>query len=122
TDLVHTINFANPELTQQFTQAAERRGVPVVVTTLYEDWSRFLRVCHVAGAYFKKVLTEAAIADARAVDRRELRDLLARVRAVTATSDRPNAYAASVARVLLACGESERRRLEKDYPAARVRV
>ena len=122
TDLVHTINFANPELTQQFTQAAERRGVPVVVTTLYEDWSRFLRPCHVAAAYFKQALAQAGASDARGVDRRALRDLLARVRAATPPADRPNAYTASVARVLLACGESERRRLEEDFPSARVHV
>lgn len=40
-DLVHLYNFCTPKPVEEQARRAHARGVPFVVTTLYEDWPRF---------------------------------------------------------------------------------
>ncbi len=122
-DLVHTINFANPDLTRELTAAAERQGVPVTVTALAEDWPRFLNLAVGAELCFKSALGDGRGPIVARVDRSALREALAAVRALEPFSAPDNRFTASAARVVFACGESERRRLLEEYPMANdVRV
>jgi glycosyltransferase involved in cell wall biosynthesis len=120
TDVVHAINFATPEVTQTFAEQAQRRGVPLVVTTLYEDWPRFFHLAKAAAAHFAAVLDEETGVPRHVST--TLAETLAEARVKRAAPAR-NAVTSTIADVLLACGESERRRLLQDYPRARsVRV
>jgi len=123
TDVVHTINFATPEVTRGFAERAERAGVPLVVTTLYEDWPRFDRLSTAAYLLFQRALDPERGRTAVRLDRLTFGAVLARVRDLPEAVAADNTVTAAHARLLLACGESERQRLCADYPAARdVRV
>jgi spore maturation protein CgeB len=128
TDVVHTINLATPEATRAFAEGADRARVPLVVTTLYEDWARFLDRANAAHLVFRQLIGSAPGKRAAGFDRARFQEVfagLAAARSGTATSGSApaNRITAGIARVLIACGESERRRLETDFPMARdVRV
>jgi spore maturation protein CgeB len=118
TDVVHTINFATPEATRRFAEGAERARVPLVVTTLYEDWRRFLGRAHAAHLVFRQLIEGAAGERRARFDRARFQEVLAGLAETKSDSAAANRTTAGVARVLIACGESERRRLRADFPLA----
>jgi len=121
TDVVHAIGLTAPETRLVAEQAAHAR-VPLVVTTLYGDAGRFTASSNAAAALFRLAIDprggQRAVLDHRA--------LVAAVAATgnDATSAPPrDTGVAELARVLLCCGPSERRRVQADYPLGRdVRV
>ena len=123
TDVVHTINFATPETTRGFAEDADRAGVPLVVTTLYEDWPRYLGLSGAASVLFRLSVDPSGARRGAALNRQTLATALSRARGV-ATAARPqNDVTAAIARVLFCCSDSERRLVVSDYPTARdVRV
>jgi GT2 family glycosyltransferase/Flp pilus assembly protein TadD len=118
TDVVHTINFATPETTRSFARSAEHARVPLIITTLYEDWPRIYGLSAAAYTLFRLALDPERVRRGVRFDRAAFGAALARIRELPALPAADNAVAAASARVLLACGESERRRLRTDYPAA----
>lgn len=125
TDVVHTLNFATADVTSRFAEAAERAGVPLVVTALYEDWSRFLLPAQAAFHIFAQApgLVKGTGLGMLQEMRPQMRAMLQQVRAQGAAPPGDNRFTASYARALIACGESERQRLLRDFPMVRdVRV
>jgi len=119
TDVVHAINFATPEVTSRFAVAAEEAGVPLIVTALYEDWARFLLLAHATFYIFTRaagIVKETGMGMLQEL-RPQVPAILRQVRSKMAAPG-DNRFTASHARVLLACGESERRRLLNDFPTA----
>jgi len=121
TDVVHAIGLTTPE-TRRAAEEAERARVPFVVTTLYADTARFGAPANAAAALFRLGI------DPRGGQRVAL-DRQALAAAVAASGDGSPAAApadgrvAELARVLLCCGPSERRRVQADHPLGRdVRV
>jgi GT2 family glycosyltransferase/tetratricopeptide (TPR) repeat protein len=118
-DVVHAINFATPDVTRRIAERAEAAGKPLVVTALAEDWPRFFRLAHATASFF----TSTVGTHGGPLDREALRGFLDRVRAEPGAVAPDNQVTCAIARVVLACGASERRRLLADYPSLRdVRV
>jgi glycosyltransferase involved in cell wall biosynthesis len=111
-DLVHLFNLTLPAVTGGFARAAIAAGVPFVVTALHEDWQHTLAPRIAAHEIFRLHL--GGEWDEHAL-RRALEDIRRQPPGPRPESD----LAASHAACLLASGESERRRLERDYPLAR---
>jgi glycosyltransferase involved in cell wall biosynthesis len=122
TDVVHTIDSAPPDTIRAFAEDATRAGVPLVVTTRYEDRARYVAASTAAAALFRLAIDPHGARRA-ALDRHALAAALARVRRTPDTTNALNDVAAGLGRVLLCCGAAERARVVADYPAVRdVRV
>lgn len=118
-DVVHAINFATPEVTREIAERAEAAGTPLVVTALAEDWRRFFRLAHATASFFIQTVGTRG----GPLDRDAFRRFLDRVRSEPSAAAPDNHATCAIARVVLACGASERRRLLDDYPTLRdVRV
>ncbi|HQH26509.1 MAG TPA: glycosyltransferase, partial [Oligoflexia bacterium] len=110
-DVVHLFNFATPELTETFARRAHGAGVPMVVTTLYEDWPSFYNQMSSA---FSALEVYAGQGQVRA----EWRSLLEEAKKAVPHAALNNSWTAQHAQVLMATGEYEVRALRRDYPAA----
>jgi GT2 family glycosyltransferase/tetratricopeptide (TPR) repeat protein len=118
-DVVHAINFATPEITRGIAERAEAARKPLVVTALAEDWPRFYRLAHATASFFMaSVGTHGG-----PLDQDAFRRFLDRVRSEPSAAAPDNQVTCAIARVVLACGASERQRLLDGYPSLRdVRV
>lgn len=118
-DVVHAINFATPDVTRAIAERAEAAGKPLVVTALAEDWPRFFRLAHATASFFMSTVGTHG----GPLERDAFRRFCDRVRAEPCAAPPDNAVTCAIARVVLACGASERRRILDDYPSLRdVRV
>ena len=118
-DVVHAINFATPDVTRGIAERAEAARKPLVVTALAEDWPRFLRLAHATASFF----TSTVGTHGGALDRDAFRAFLDRARSEPPVAPPDNRVTAAIARVVLACGASERERLLAGHPALRdVRI
>jgi glycosyltransferase involved in cell wall biosynthesis len=111
-DVVHLFNFATPQLTERYAREAVEARVPFVVTTLYEDWPRFLASSEATFEIFRQYVDGGR-------DERLFQENLQRLRVLPSFQKAENAYTARHAACLLACSLSEKERLLRDYPDAR---
>src|SRR5262249_5583509 len=96
--------------------------VPFVVTTLYADTARFGVSANAAAALFRLAIDPRG-GQRAALDRQSLAATVATSRDGAAATAPPDGRVAELARTLLWCGASERRRVQADHPRGRdVRV
>jgi len=121
TDVVHAIGLTAPE-TRLVAEQAARARVPLVVTTLYGDAGRFTVSSNAAAALFRLAIDPRG-GQRAALDRRALLAAVATTGNDTMPPEPRDMGVAELARVLLCCGPSERRRVQAEYPLGRdVRV
>lgn len=111
-DLVHLFNFAIKEVTEAHSKDCVAKGVPYVVTTLYEDWPKFYN--QMAQMY---VALDAYVKHGQPADR--WMELENAARQVTPSGYWDNSFSAEHAECLLASGENEELSLLRDYPRSK---
>jgi glycosyltransferase involved in cell wall biosynthesis len=121
TDVVHAIGLTAAE-TRRAAEEAERARVPLVVTALYADTARFTATANAAVALFRLAIDPRG-GQRAALDRQGLAAAVAASRNGSPAAAPADGRVAALARVLLCCGPSERRRVQADHPLGRdVRV
>ncbi|GJL53174.1 MAG: hypothetical protein NPIRA02_03060 [Nitrospirales bacterium] len=111
-DLVHLFNFATPEYTEHCAREALQAGIPFVVTTLFEDWPRFLSKCSASIAVFRQYFESG-------FDEGQFTSTLNQIRGLPSVPPSENSFVAQHASCLFASGEVERRRLLEIYPESK---
>jgi glycosyltransferase involved in cell wall biosynthesis/GT2 family glycosyltransferase/Flp pilus assembly protein TadD len=116
-DLVHVLNLTLADVTHQAAANAQKHGVPFVVTTLFEEWPRYMDRSVASVGLFKQYLDHDR-------DERVFRAGLASLRAMPQGRSVGNDEVTRQAALLFACGDSEATRLRDAYPwaADHVRV
>jgi glycosyltransferase involved in cell wall biosynthesis/GT2 family glycosyltransferase len=116
-DLVHVMNLTLPDMLNECAQNALAHRVPFVVTTLFEDWPRYMERSCEAIKLFDRYLASGQVD-------RIFRDELRKLRALPNGPQVKKLDVALQAATLFACGESESARLKSAYPeiAARIEV
>ncbi|MCB9358053.1 MAG: glycosyltransferase [Calditrichaeota bacterium] len=114
-DLIHAVNLTLPGVMQKSMTLAKAYRIPLVVTTLYEDWPQYLNVSHAVFALFQQHLS----------GRLPFSDLTKRFANLRETVSGPRLSGTNAlddAALFLACGESEALRLSADFPHLEERV
>jgi tetratricopeptide (TPR) repeat protein/glycosyltransferase involved in cell wall biosynthesis len=111
-DLVHLFNFAIKEVTEAHARDCVRKGIPYVVTTLYEDWPKFYN--QMAQMY---IALDAYVKHGQPSDR--WHELESAAREVTPSAAWDNTFSALNAECLIATGHDEAQSLIRDYPSAK---
>ncbi|WP_447968281.1 glycosyltransferase [Nitrospira sp. M1] len=111
-DLVHLFNFATPEYTEHCAREALQAGIPFVVTTLFEDWPRFLSKCSASIDVFRQYFENG-------FDEEQFALNLNQIRGLPSVPPSENSFVAQHASCLFASGEVERRRLLEIYPESK---
>ena len=111
-DLIHLFNFATPEFTEQCAREAAQVGIPFVVTTLFEDWEKFLSKCFASVELFKDYFCNG-------FNEEKFVTHLNYIRCLPPAVSTKNHFAAQHAECLFATGEVERRRLREVYPTSK---
>jgi glycosyltransferase involved in cell wall biosynthesis/tetratricopeptide (TPR) repeat protein len=114
-DLVHLVNLTILPASRRFAQNALRQNVPYVVTTLYEDWPRFLDKSNATLGLFEDYVRSG-------YDKELFENRLAELRRIPPAAGLENEFVAKAARALFASGEREAARLRKDFPEVADRV
>ncbi|MFZ5434389.1 MAG: glycosyltransferase [Calditrichota bacterium] len=115
TDLVHLVNLTVGRVTNQVSENARSQNVPYIITTLFEDWPLYMERSFAALNLFKKYLEQGK-------SEREFRQGLQNLRIIRDGVRVGNDQAAQQAALLLACGESEAKRLIVAYPGVEERT
>lgn len=113
-DLVHIINLTIRE-SEQFADAARACGKPYVVTTLYEDWPRYLNKSLQSIASFHRYITGGQHPDV-------LREEIAKIDALQGGPALERQRVVDGAAALFACGGEEAARLKNKFATASDRV
>jgi glycosyltransferase involved in cell wall biosynthesis len=113
-DAAHLFNFATFGLTRRLAEACIARGLPVVVSALYEDWPSFKLASEESVQRARVRLGLPITVDLEAFARMHAGEL----RALLETGR----FLAAHARAVVASGESEAERLRRDFPGIRTRV
>lgn len=108
-DLVHLVNATLKEVGEEVSENAHRQGVPYAVTTLLEDWPRYLDKSFAALTLFRDYVIGG-------VSARHFQDRLREIRAQQQTTRVGNEDVIQRASLLFACGVSEAARLAQAYP------
>ncbi|MDD2943328.1 MAG: glycosyltransferase [bacterium] len=107
-DLCHIYNFATPEISERAARRCHERGVPYVVTTLYEDRPVFFNQMHYCSeALFSWVESGGDI--------EAWNDNMESLAAVSPAPRWENSWTAHYAAALLVTGDQEKRALVNDY-------
>jgi glycosyltransferase involved in cell wall biosynthesis/GT2 family glycosyltransferase/Flp pilus assembly protein TadD len=114
-DLIHLINLTILPASHRFAQNALRQNVPYVVTTLYEDWPRFLNKSNATLQLFDEYARSN-------FDKELFKRRLSDLHQIPPAPKLENEFVAKAACALLASGEREATRLRKDFPEAADRV
>ncbi len=108
-DVIHAVNVTLPTVMQSSVRFASTLKKPLVVTTLYEDWSRYLDISHRTFSMLQRYVTG-----------REQLDAVIHSISLAVPNDRGPRLDLSVlvdhCQALLASGEEEATRLKGDYP------
>ncbi len=113
-DIIHVVNMTLPRLMQHALTLAEQSGKPLVVTTLFEDWPRYLNASHEAFAVYRACR-------AGRLPRAELQAVLSRIGRGAVAPQAAQHDVRGVAR-FLACSASEAARLAEAFPASADRI
>ena len=108
-DCVHLVNATLKEVGREVSENARRQGVPYVVTTLLEDWPRYLDKSLATLTLFKDYVIGG-------IPSRQFHDRLSEIRALPRSARVGNEDVVRRAALLLACGDSEAARLSEAYP------
>ena len=114
-DLVHLINLTVRKTGTEVTRNAERYGVPLVVTTLLEDWPRYLEKSLETARVFQQYMISGG-------DERLFRDGMERVRNLQEQAIVGNEHIVDYASALIACGETEAKIIRDSYPTANEKI
>lgn len=114
-DLVHLINLTVRETGTEVTQNAARHGVPLVVTTLLEDWPRYLEKSLETARIFQKYLLSGQ-------DEQVFRAGMEKVRSLDVQALVGNEHVVDYASALIACGDTEAKLIEATYPQASKKI
>jgi glycosyltransferase involved in cell wall biosynthesis/GT2 family glycosyltransferase len=114
-DLVHLVNLTVRSVAEQVAENARRQNVPYVITTLFEDWPRYLEPSMNALRLFNDYVDKGQ-------DEQSFRRELSRLRSLPPGMEVGCWDVADNAAVLFACGASEAIRLCEAYPAVEERV
>ncbi|MDD5088845.1 MAG: glycosyltransferase, partial [bacterium] len=108
-DIVHLVNATLKTVGREVSENARRQRVPYAVTTLLEDWPRYLDKSFAALTLFRDYIA-GAIAPGRFQDR------LQAIRELPSSASAGNEDVVRSAALLFACGDSEATRLSVAYP------
>lgn len=114
-DLVHIVNLTVSPMAADAAANASHWKVPSVVTTLFEDWPRYLERSIACVDVFRKYL-ESGQNDGVFCGEME------KLRRMPVGPSVGNDSVVEAASALIACGESEAVRLRRSYPAAENKV
>ena len=114
-DLIHFVNMTLPAPLKDVASFSRERNIPLLVTTLYEDWPQYLNASHQAfgiyRAFMSGQLSQSGMVSA-------LDNLRVSQPAPQVDVDSSIQYAT----LLLACAESEAQRLRIAYPHLEDRI
>ncbi|MBU0508163.1 glycosyltransferase family 4 protein, partial [bacterium] len=114
-DIVHLVNLTLAGVGREVSDNACRQNVPYVVTTLFEDWPRYMERSFAALAIFKDYIENG-------YNERSFRSDLRQIHSLSEGQQVGNAETAQRAAMLFACGESEAARLAEAYPSVAEHV
>ncbi len=114
-DIVHFVNMTLPAPLDAVAKWSSTSKKPLLVTTLYEDWPRFLNASHQAfGAYHAFLAGKLSYG--------ALQDMLVQLQDAQPAPRVNVSRSIEAASLLLACGDSEAARLRNDFPNVADRV
>jgi glycosyltransferase involved in cell wall biosynthesis/tetratricopeptide (TPR) repeat protein len=108
-DLVHLVNLTVRDMPRTVAQNAARRGLPLAITTLYEDWPRHMERSVRSWSLFKEYLE-------RGKDERFFAKGLVELRRIQDDSHVGKEDVVAAAALLFACGDTEAANLRVAYP------
>ncbi|MBU1638474.1 glycosyltransferase [bacterium] len=114
-DLVHLINLTVRETGTEVARNAARYSVPMVVTTLLEDWPRYLEKSLETARVFHQYLRSGQNESC-------FREGMERVKNLTARTIVGNEHIVDYASALIACGNTEALLLRQTYPKAEDKI
>ncbi|MBL0061216.1 MAG: glycosyltransferase [bacterium] len=114
-DLIHFVNMTLPAPLKDATNFSQQRNIPLLVTTLYEDWPQYLNASHQAFSIYRAFMAgqSSHLSMVTALDN---------LRASQPAPQLDVAESLKHATLLLACAESEAMRLQQDYPYLEDRI
>ena len=110
-DLVHVMNVTLSSMLQEAAENATKQNVPYVITTLYEDWQRYMERSALTVNLFQQYLSSGN-------NEQAFQRGLAHIRSLPDGPKVGNHQSVYGAAALFACGESEADRIRDDYPEA----
>ncbi len=111
-DIVHVFNFVLPEMVKLYSENAARRGKPVVITPMYEDWPLFLNQSFKTFYLFKEYIERGQPKDA-------YEQIFTSLKRLKPHHKADNSYNLRLAAAVTPSGHSEADRILQDYPHAR---
>ncbi len=114
-DVIHAVNVTLPDVIQRSASIAGSLNKPLVVTTLYEDWSRYLDISHRSFGILQRYVSGME----------DLDTVTHKVSSVVPNGRGPRLDLSALVDqcdALLASGEEEAVRLKRDYPPLSDRV
>ena len=114
-DFVHLVNLTVRSVAEQVAENARRQDVPYAITTLFEDWPRYIEPSVAAMRMFLNFVDKGH-------DEHRFRRELGRLRDMTPGMNVGCADVAQNAAALFTCGASEANRLSDAYPGIEDRI
>ncbi|MCC6477543.1 glycosyltransferase [bacterium] len=114
-DVVHFVNLTLAKRLNDVAAEASSKDLPLVLTTLFEDWPSYMQTSHEVSA----ILMEYSHGK---LSSSECESLLSRRDSTSSLPHAGSPTAVNFAAALLACGESEAARLAEVYPSAKDRI
>ncbi len=114
-DIIHFVNMTLPAPLKDAVLFSQERNIPLVVTTLYEDWPQYINASHQAFGIYRAYMTGK-------LGRSDLSNALNNLRTSQAAPQVNVGESLRHASLLLACAESEAARLASDFSDIEDRI